>query len=253
MNRLRASRCGAPVLAVLSLLACQPQSTGASASQAAHRHGDMSRYAMNRTDKGPQDHNFTEIYDHILFPLRDQEIRILEIGIADGGSLLMWQDYFPKASIDAIDIKNKKKFENDRVRTHIADQADRSKLASVIETAGSGFDFILDDGGHDMDMQQISLGYLFPHVKPGGYYILEDVHTSLHEVWPNFGAEPDESNTTLHMIDAFLRTRKIDSQYMTAEEREYCAENIEYANLFFRNDDHHSMTAIFKKRVGERR
>ena len=72
-----------------------------------------------------------------------------------------------------------------------------------------------------------------------------------HEVWPNFGAEPDESNTTLLMIDRFLRTRKIESQYMEPDEMAYLAEHIEYANLFFRNDEHHSMTAIFKKKAAE--
>ena len=140
MNRLRAASAAALALTVF---ACQPPQDSGTRTEP-HRFGDMSRFAMNRTDKGPQDHNFTEIYDHILFPMRDEEIRILEIGVADGGSLLMWQDYFPKATIDGIDIKNKKKFENDRVKTHIGDQADRGALSKVIEAAGSDFDFILD-------------------------------------------------------------------------------------------------------------
>jgi len=42
---------------------------------------------------------------------------------------------------------------------------------------GDNFDIIIDDGGHTMKQQQISLKYLFNAVKPGGYYVLEDLHT----------------------------------------------------------------------------
>jgi hypothetical protein len=37
------------------------------------------------------------------------------------------------------------------------------------------FDYIVDDGHHYQEHQQVSLGVLFEHVKPGGYYIIEDV------------------------------------------------------------------------------
>ena len=42
---------------------------------------------------------------------------------------------------------------------------------------GNDFDIIIDDGGHTMKQQQISLGILFFAVKSGGYYVIEDLHT----------------------------------------------------------------------------
>jgi hypothetical protein len=213
------------------------------------RPGQMSELAIDRTDKGPQQHNFTELYDHFLFPLRDEPLRLFEIGIDQGGSLLLWQDYFPRATIHAIDIDKRSRHDNERVKTFVGDQAKRERLAKVMAETGGDYDLILDDGGHEMHQQQISLAFLFPFVKPGGYYILEDVHTSLREIWPDFGADPDETNTTLRMIDRFIRTGKIESQFMEPAEREYLAANIEFCNLFFRNNAEHSMTAVFKKRV----
>ena len=82
-----------------------------------------------------------------------------------------------------------------------------------------------------MEQQQISLGFLFRHVKPGGLlYYRGILHTSL---WKSgFGAEPDESNTTLTMIQTFIKTRAIKSRYLTNEEAEYLNKTIAYCNLF---------------------
>lgn len=214
------------------------------------RFDEMSRLAYGRTDKGPGKHYYTEIYDLLLSRMRNDPIRILEIGIAKGGSLALWQDYFPKATIYGFDIKDKKEYENERVKTFVADQANREEMERAFAQCGEGdFDFILDDGGHEMDQQQICLAICFKHVKPGGYYILEDLHTSFPELWPNHGAAADGSNTTLRMIELFFRTEKIESQYMTPEEMAYLSEKIDFCNVFFRNNQGHSTVAIFKKRA----
>ena len=84
--------------------------------------------AATSTDKGPGGHNYTELYERLFFPWKDEPITIFEIGIADGGSLAMWQAYFPKARIFAVDILPKTQFDNERVKTLIADQANRDQL-----------------------------------------------------------------------------------------------------------------------------
>jgi cephalosporin hydroxylase len=135
------------------------------------------------TDKGPCCHNYTELYERLFFPWKDQPIKLFEIGIAGGGSLKMWQSYFPQARIFAVDILPKAEFDNDRVKTLIADQANRDQLQAAINVSGGDIDVLIDDGGHTMEQQQVSLGFLFRHVKPAGYYVIEDVHTSLPALW----------------------------------------------------------------------
>ena len=49
--------------------------------------------------------NYGPIYDKHFAPFRDQNINILEIGVLRGGSMRMWEKYFPKANIFGIDIK----------------------------------------------------------------------------------------------------------------------------------------------------
>lgn len=243
---------GSLVVAMACVAACaarQREATVESAAPDRERRvfGDMTTLAGDQTDKGLAGHHFTEIYEHILSPLRYEPIRILEIGIAKGASLALWEDYFPEARIYGIDIEDASALNRERVTTFVADQSNRQQLEAFIRAHGGEFDFILDDGGHTMEMQQISLGYLFPHVKPGGYYIVEDVHTSLRKIWGAvYGAEEDEKNTTLTMIIEYMRSSTIASRYMTPEEQTYLADRIAYSNLFFRKRS--SMTCIFKKK-----
>lgn len=221
--------------------------------------GELSRLSLGKTDK-LDTHGFTEIYEHIFSPLRPLPIRICEIGIGRGGSLVVWGEYFSKATVFGIDMYTltelrtllrdqgvKEDFlpsvpESDRLKTFVADQANRDQLKAFISKYGGDFDIVLDDGGHKMDQQQVSFAFFFRHIKAGGYYVIEDVHTSL-----TYGAQVGEANTTLSMIEHFIRNAQIKSQYLTAEEIEYLNRNIEYCNLFYRNNSARSMTCIFKK------
>ena len=55
-----------------------------------------------KTDK--HEHGYTKIYEKYFDSLRDKKLQILEIGIADGKSLLTWSDYFKNSTIIGIDI-----------------------------------------------------------------------------------------------------------------------------------------------------
>lgn len=206
--------------------------------------------AATATDKGPSQHNYTELYERLLFQWKDDPIKILEIGVAKGGSLTMWQSYFPKARIFAIDIFDKSEFNNARVTTLIADQANREQLQAAIEKSGSDIDVLLDDGGHSMEQQQVSLGFLFRHVRPGGYYIIEDVHTSLPALWKGFGVARDGANTTLRMLENFIRASApaIRSRYMSEAEMTYLTEHIESVIISHRPKSR-SLMCVLKKKI----
>jgi hypothetical protein len=56
------------------------------------------RYA---TDKTP---GYLALYDELFAPLRDRDIRLLELGVKQGGSLELWRDYFPLGRIVGLDM-----------------------------------------------------------------------------------------------------------------------------------------------------
>ena len=204
--------------------------------------------AARDTDKGPSQHNYTELYERLFFEWKNAPITIFEIGIAKGGSLKMWQEYFPQARIFAVDIEPKTEFDNVRVKTFVGDQANRDQLKPAIDAAGQ-VDILIDDGGHSMEQQQVSLGFLFPYVRPGGYYVIEDVHTSLPALWKGYGVEGDGANTTLRMLENFIRGSQpsIRSKYMLKDEMTYLDRQIDSIVINHRPQTR-SIMAVVKKR-----
>ena len=131
---------------------------------------------------------------------------MLEIGVQAGGSLQMWRDYFgPTACIWGMDISpecSKLKpahFANEQTNILIGDQADRGYLRSLFAPqANDGapvlplLDIVVDDGGHHFVQQIASFEELFPHVRQGGVYLVEDTHTSY---WPGWGGGVNNPKT----------------------------------------------------------
>jgi hypothetical protein len=160
-------------------------------------------------------HNYTPIYegyfkDHVL-EYKD----ILEIGVWDGRSLRMWYEYFPNARIWGIDNMNAvgclppEQINNDRIIYRVGSQGDENFLRQTFE--GITFDFIIDDGSHQSWMHQLSFKYLFPKVKPGGLYFIEDLDTCLIREF----RELDDLRSTTTAWLASIQNGQHFSYYMT--------------------------------------
>ena len=128
--------------------------------------------------------HYLDIYDSRFHPFRNKSINFLEIGIMHGGSLKMWQNYFGEnLRLFGIDINPEcKKFEENNIQIHIGSQEDTIFLDLVAQKMPQ-MDIILDDGGHTMKQQLLTFQHLFPLLKDGGLYIVEDTHTSYWELY----------------------------------------------------------------------
>jgi hypothetical protein len=200
------------------------------------------------TDKSA--HTFTYFYDR-LFSSRRTSIRyVMEIGIGTGASLKMWRDYFPFAKIMGIDVNPNTMFTDERISTVTANQANREELKTIATEFGQYIDIIVDDGSHDMMCQAVSMGVLFPLIKLGGYYIVEDLHTSFSNA---YGARADLSNTTGRAINELIATGVTANEYLLQEEKEYLCNQIQSITLYSRIQRPHrdgfatSITAVLHK------
>lgn len=96
-------------------------------------------------DKWP---HYFPIYDRHFSWYRNKSLTFLEIGVARGGSLQMWQRFFgPLAKIVGIDIQERSKsYETPGTFVRIGDQADEQFLQSLIDEFGVP-DVVLDEIG----------------------------------------------------------------------------------------------------------
>ncbi len=128
--------------------------------------------------------HYFEIYERYLSRYRGTRVRLLEIGVGQGGSLQMWRRYFGEAAtICGIDVSPRcAEFDGQGGQVRIGSQADTGFLESVVAEMG-GIDVVIDDGSHDSAHLKVSLETLFPRLTDGGIYIAEDLHCCY---WPEF-------------------------------------------------------------------
>jgi len=134
----------------------------------------------DKSTKARGRHGYTVHYERHFEHLRDTPIRLLEIGIADGGSVRTWKRYFPLAEIHGLDNWQDVRRPGDLggITVWTGNQADTAFLQDVV--AGGDFDIIIDDGSHNAADVRASFEFLWPHVRPGGWYVIEDLHCSYH-------------------------------------------------------------------------
>lgn len=189
-------------------------------------------------------HNYTSFYERLFFDKKNIK-SFLEIGIAEGSSLLMWQDYFPNATIYGIDLFIHENIKNQpRIRYNIANQSSVVELENVIINWNNPiFDIILDDGGHTIKQQRTSIETLWKYVKKGGMYIIEDLHTNFHHLHL---IHPHLLTSGFHHLDEkpTMHERIIDT--MTNNNLKLNLENLSDI-IYFSNPKTMSLTCVLFK------
>ncbi len=165
-------------------------------------------------------HGYHHFYEIALARFRHLPgLRLLEIGVDQGESLLLWLQYFSSLAPDGVQglecagpgcshvgvrgkiadaCRHREILGCERVRVFFGDQADEEFLRHVVANGAGlrpedtrhdwsrgGWDLVIDDGGHIPRDQLTSFCALFPFVRPGGLYVIEDVETSY---WDGPGA-----------------------------------------------------------------
>lgn len=181
----------------------------------------LAEYFFNHT--GPVVHkwrNYLEIYHRHLQRFRNKAPVIVEIGVAQGGSLPMWHHYFGQGTkVVGVDIDPAcRRFEGGATTVLIGDQADRGFLATLRERVPR-IDILIDDGGHTMEQQIATFEEIYPHIQPDGIYVCEDMHTSL---WPHFGGGYRRPGTFLEytkgLVDKLFSWHSLDIAAFTVDD-----------------------------------
>jgi demethylmacrocin O-methyltransferase len=142
-------------------------------------------------------HDYLRHMEKFFEPMRNEPIRLVEIGVGGGESIRTWLYYFLCAEvigIDNVSVTNEwnlprkfgefgKDYTNDdlaakyysRYAFHAADQTDPVFWACFAADYGKTIDIAIDDGSHEPKAVQTSFEGLWPLVKPGGLYCIEDL------------------------------------------------------------------------------
>lgn len=123
---------------------------------------------------------YLSLYDRIFAPLREKPVRLLEIGVQNGGSLEVWSEYFSQAEkIVGCDIEPKcgeLRYDDPRITVVVGD-ANLEDTFQAVTALSSSFEIIIDDASHVSDNIIRTFLIYFPLLSPGGIFVVEDTHT----------------------------------------------------------------------------
>lgn len=122
-------------------------------------------------DKGTL-HSYIEIYEKYME--KKDSISILEIGVQKGHSIRMWQDYFTNSQVYGLDITLDNVIFDKLDNVFICDATDKSSVDWIL--SDKKFDYVVDDGSHLIEHQIKSFDIIWPRIKIGGRYFIEDVN-----------------------------------------------------------------------------
>jgi hypothetical protein len=103
--------------------------------------------------------------------------RVCEVGVQAGYSLELWQALFPDGLVVGVDHNPNAVWPDGAIRI-IAEQDDPALPALLAEQGllanRAWFDLIVDDASHQGALTRATWGLLWPLVRPGGWYVIED-------------------------------------------------------------------------------
>ena len=195
-------------------------------------------------------HLFTEcVYGPLFENHQEKKLHLLELGAGQvGGSHKMWKEYFTEGEIYCMDPfflpdQTVTSTELEELGIHViqGNQLRRDDLTRAGTSCKEGFDYIIDDAAHVPDAIQLSLGVLFPYLKSGGIYIVEDLATATRR-----GNALEATNANLEKLDtqglvperhikdytleaslqAFDEGKLWPSEILTHNEKRYLMDNI---------------------------
>ena len=166
----------------------------------------LDRFCSDKGTFWQSKHHYHTAYHSVFGSIRKGVRSILEVGIGEdtAPSVAAWTEYFPNAHIFPVDIKSRQGFD-DRAkpggatagvakhqakfgcvynasmwkhpRVHLTLDTDASEPAQLkrIPNLPELLDIIIDDGSHRFHDQETMLLTLWPRLRPGGFYVVEDV------------------------------------------------------------------------------
>lgn len=174
------------------------------------------------SDKSSLHHSYSGVYEEILEPLRIHPIVLLELGVGGyeytdrgGGCIKAFDAFLPYSLILGVDLYDKSFLnKKDKIQTYVASQDDDSFFRQLRGKVGN-FDVIIDDASHVNSLTIKSFQLLFPMVKSGGTYVVEDIEGSWYEEH-GFGGCKEQNNFEAETTVNYFRklTNSLNSKFI---------------------------------------
>lgn len=219
------------------------------------------KYKSDKGDLYYNSHAYAAVYNKYLSKYRGNKIKLLELGLlrhdvqAVSGSVLdnapsisMWREYFYKAEIYGFDIADFSAYKCPYgVHIYRGDMGNEEDIHRMLRETGVPLDIIIDDASHASHHQQIALRTLFPYLRPGGFYFIEDLNYQPPHI------ERKGDFKTLDILRKLSQKKPAYSNYIEKKLLDDISKDIEFIHFFDSQDrssgvEYKDSLAVIKKK-----
>ena len=188
-------------------------------------------------------HGYAKIYENLFKSKKNEHLKILEIGSFYGNASAALFFYFKNSLIYSADINpDMYKYKGSRLKNFFVDSSSRGSINENILEKNIEFDIVIEDASHMLKDQIISLFMIFPKIKKGGIFIVEEVDFPEKREDMRIDQVKPDLKTILKKV---LSKEDFKSDYIQDREKDYFLKNVDSIEFFTGNINE---IAIVKKK-----
>ena len=189
-------------------------------------------HPSKRTSSKIKGHGYSIFYQKYFENLRSNNLKILEVGSFHGNASAALYFYFKKSKLFAADIyPDLFRYRSNRIENFYVNSSDENSIQkNIIDKFSDNFDIIIEDAGHALKDQIISLFMLFKKLNSGGLFIIEELD------FPDTRKDMNlmnEKPTLREILFKFKKEKKLlNSKYIQKNDRDNFLDSIESLEIY---------------------
>ena len=202
-------------------------------------------HPSKRTSSKIKGHGYSIFYQKYFENLRSNNLKILEVGSFHGNASAALYFYFKKSKLFAADIyPDLFRYRSNRIENFYVNSSDEDSIQkNIIEKFSNNFDIIIEDAGHFLKDQIISLFMLFKKLNSGGLFIIEEL--DFPDTRKDMNLQ-NEKPTLREILFKFKQEKKLlNSKYIKKNDRDNFLDTIDSIEIYKGNFNE---IAILKKK-----
>ena len=202
-------------------------------------------HPSKRTSTKIKGHGYSTFYQKYFENLKSSDLNILEIGSFHGNASAALFFYFKKSKFFAADIfPDLFRYRSNRIENFYVDSSNEHSIQkNIIDKFPNNFDIIIEDAGHFLKDQIISLFMLFKKLNSGGLFIIEELDFPDTRIDMNF---QNEKPTLREILLKFKKEKTLlKSKYIEKEDGDNFLYTIDSIDIYKGN---YNEIAILKKK-----
>jgi len=190
----------------------------------------FNQYAKSLKKEKIHGHEYSIFYETYFKDIKNNEINILELGSFKGGAAAAFSFFFKNSKIYSGDLyPDIFNFASKRISNFKINTSSEYSIKNIIINNNLKYDIIIEDAGHFLKDQIISLFLLFKKLKPKGFFVVEELD------FPDTRKDMNiynEKPSLRQILSAIIKKEDFYSGYISNIDKKYFLENFEFIKIY---------------------